>query len=62
MQLPYARAKGQTLEKVIIWMDTLHVPAGAGYVALSRVRKLDDLFFMTETCREEYKPMLPDDC
>ena len=51
------KSQGQTLEKVIVWMDSATAPAGAAYVALSRVRRLTDLYFMTRTYQEQYKPV-----
>lgn len=32
------KSQGQQLNKIILWMDSLYVPEGAGYVALSRVQ------------------------
>ena len=46
------KAQGQTLEKAILWFDIDHIPPGTGYVALSRVRRLTDVLFLTplKTC------------
>ena len=41
------KAQGQTLEKAILWFDIDHIPPGTGYVALSRVRRLTDVLFLT---------------
>ena len=38
-------------------MDSATVQAGAAYVALSRLRGLTDLYFMTRTYQEQYKPV-----
>ena len=52
------KCQGQTLEEVIIWMDAKRVPAaGAAYVALSKVRRLENLYFLTETFKEQYRPV-----
>ena len=59
--LTICKTQGQTLERAILWMDSLHVPAGAAYVALSRVKRMQDLYFMTRTFREQYKPVTVDE-
>ena len=41
------KAQGQTLEKAILWLDIDHIPPGTAYVALSRVRRLADIVFIT---------------
>lgn len=38
------KIQGQTLRKVIIWLDCPYVPRGTAYVALSRLRTLEDLY------------------
>ena len=40
------KSQGQTLPKAILWFDKDNIPPGTGYVALSHVRKLDDIFFL----------------
>lgn len=55
--LTICKSQGQTLDKVIIWMDSMRVPSGAGYVALSRVRRMKDLYFLTRTFPDQYKPV-----
>ncbi len=59
--LTICKTQGQTLERAIVWMDSLHMPAGAAYVALSRVKQMQDLYFMTQTFREQYKPVTIDE-
>ena len=49
-----SKIQGQTLEKVITWLDAPTTPAGTAYVALSRVRKLSDLFFMTPVSTTQF--------
>ena len=41
------KAQGQTLPKAILWFDQDTIPPGTAYVALSRVRKLNDVSFLT---------------
>ena len=55
--LTICKSQGQTLPNVILWFDCTYVPAGAAYVALSRVRKLDNLRFLTETVPWQYTPV-----
>lgn len=40
------KAQGQTLKKVIIWFDIDKIPPGTAYVALSRVKTLNDISFL----------------
>ena len=40
------KMQGQTLSKIVLWLDCKTVPEGAAYVALSRIRRLDDLLFL----------------
>jgi hypothetical protein len=54
------KSQGQTLPEVVIWMDAKIVPAGAAYVALSRVKRLENLFFLTETAKDQYRPAADD--
>ena len=48
---------GQTLRKVIIWLDCPFVPRGTAYVALSRLRTLQDLYFMVYGNPEQFLPV-----
>ena len=41
------KAQGQTLDKVAVWFDVDNIPPGTAYVALSRVKKLTDVYFLT---------------
>ena len=41
------KAQGQTLGKVAIWFDVDNISPGTAYVALSRVKKLTDVYFLT---------------
>lgn len=49
--------KGQTLESAIVWLDSRIVPAGGAYVALSRIRKMDNLRFLVSSERIQYNPV-----
>ena len=51
------KIQGQNLGKIILWLDTPLVPKGSAYVALSRIRHLKDLFFITKTHSEQYRPI-----
>ena len=50
------KIQGQTLSKIVVWLDCKTVPNGAAYVALSRIRQLDDLLFLV---MPESKQMTP---
>lgn len=52
--LTICKAQGQTLENLILWLDCPTVPAGAAYVALSRVKRLVNLNFLVETVPSQY--------
>ena len=45
------------MSEVVIWMDAKTVVAGAAYVALSRVKRLENLYFVMETAKEQYCPV-----
>jgi ATP-dependent exoDNAse (exonuclease V) alpha subunit len=51
LRLAYAntmcKAQGQTLDKAALWFDIENIPPGTAYVALSRVKKLADIYFIT---------------
>jgi hypothetical protein len=51
------KAQGQTLEKAILWFDKDNIPPGTTYVALSRVRKLTDVVFLTPLKTCFFKPV-----
>ena len=51
------KVQGQNLGKIILWLDSPCVPHGSAYVALSRIRQLQDLYFATQTDPEQYKPI-----
>ena len=51
------KIQGQTLGKIIVWLDCPSVPQGTAYVTLSRLRKLDDLFFMVYGSPNQFLPV-----
>lgn len=55
--LTITKAQGQTLESAIVWLDSRIVPAGGAYVALSRIRKMDNLRFLVSSERIQYNPV-----
>ena len=40
------KAQGQTLDKALVWFDIDVIPPGTAYVALSKVRSCDDIYFI----------------
>ena len=40
------KAQGQTLQKAVLRFDIDRIPPGTAYVALSRVKTLNDIFFL----------------
>ena len=51
------KIQGQNLGKIILWLHCPFVPNGTAYVALSRIRRLKDLYFISKTDPEQYKPI-----
>jgi ATP-dependent exoDNAse (exonuclease V) alpha subunit len=51
------KAQGQTLTKAILWFDIDNIPPGTAYIALSRVRNLADLLFVTPLKTLYFKPV-----
>ena len=51
------KAQGQTLHEVVIYFDVDTVPCGSAYVAVTRVRRLSTLFFLTEPKPVHFKPV-----
>ena len=52
------KAQGQTLPKAILWFDLDNIPPGTAYVALSRVKKLCDVLFVTPLRVSLFKPVV----
>lgn len=50
IRLAYAntmcKVQGQTVKKAILWFDIDNIPPGTGYVAMSRVKSLQDVRFL----------------
>ena len=61
LRLAYAntmcKAQGQTLAKAALWFDIENIPPGSAYVALSRVKKLEDIFFITRLKPTFFRPV-----
>ena len=61
LRLAYAntmcKAQGQTLPKAALWFDIENIPPGSAYVALSRVKKLADIFFITPLKPAFFRPV-----
>jgi hypothetical protein len=55
--LTICKAQGQTLGQCIVWMDSDILGPGSGYVALSRVRTMNDIHFMTPLQQHHFKPV-----
>ena len=50
-----AKVQGQTLDHVTIWFDMMTLPYGCAYVAISRVRSLNNLWFLTRPLTTHFK-------
>lgn len=55
--LTICKSQGGTLPKVLLWLDSPVVPKGTAYVGLSRVRKLEDIRFVTRMLRAQITPV-----
>ena len=51
------KAQGQTLTKAVIWFDIDVIPPGTAYVALSRVKCQQDIYFMTRLKPHYFTPV-----
>lgn len=51
------KSQGATLSKVFLWLDSPQVPLGTAYVGLSRVRRLDDIRFVTRMIYTQVQPV-----
>ncbi len=51
------KSQGQTLEKVVLDFDDQYFEAGQAYVALSRARRLGDIYFQSPITPEVLKPL-----
>lgn len=51
------KAQGQTLAKVVLWFDIETIPPGTAYVALSRVKSRDDIYFLNKLKPNYFSPV-----
>ncbi len=51
------KAQGQTLSKVVLWFDIDTIPAGTAYVALSRVKNRNDIYFLNKLQPKYFTPV-----
>ena len=54
------KAQGQTLQKAVLWFDIDRIPPGTAYVALSRVKTLDDIYFLSPLRTKFFTPVTRD--
>ena len=52
------KTQGANIKKLIVWFDCPTVPSGMGYVALSRVRKSEDIKIPTPIVADQLTPAL----
>ena len=52
------KTQGANIKKLIVWFDCPTVPKGMGYVALSRVRKSEDITILTPMVADQLTPAL----
>ena len=52
------KTQGANIKKLIVWFDCPTVPSGMGYVALSRVRKSEDIKIMSLMVADQLTPAL----
>ena len=52
------KTQGANIKKLIEWFDCTTVPSGMGYVALSRIRKSEDIKIMTPMVADQLTPVL----
>ncbi len=51
------KSQGQTLDNVVVWFDTNNLGQGAAYVALSRVKSLKSIKFLTPLQMSHFHPV-----
>ena len=52
------KTQGANIRKLLVWFDCPTVPSGMGYVALSRVRKSEEIKIMTPIVADQLNPAL----
>ena len=55
--LTICKCQGQTLQSAIVWIDCASLGEGSVYVALSRVKTLQDIRFLTALKGSHFKPV-----
>ena len=60
--LTICNAQGQTLSKALIWFDVDYVPMAPGYVAISRLKNLNDMLLLTPLKVTHFRPNTVQDC
>ena len=53
------KVQGQTLQKAVLWLDIDRIPPGTAYVALSRVKMLNDIYFLSPLRTNFITPVRP---
>ena len=51
------KSQGQTLNNIIVWFDMACVGPGAAYVALSRVKTINSIKFLTPLQMSHFQPV-----
>ena len=51
------KSQGQTLQNVVVWFDTVNIGQGGAYVALSRVKTLESIKFLTPLLMSHFHPV-----
>ena len=55
--LTIPKAQGQTIDNCVVWLDSQIVAPGAGYVAFSRCKTLQNMRFMVAVRKEQVTPV-----
>lgn len=55
--LTICKSQGQTLDNVVVWFDTETLGSGTAYVALSRVKSLQNIAFLTPLQLSHFRPV-----
>ena len=56
--LTICKCQGQTLSSAIVWLDRNRIGEGLAYVALSRVKTLNDIKFLVPLKISQFKPVV----
>lgn len=52
------KSQGQTLENVVVWFDCERLGPGTAYVALSRVKRMQNIKFLTPLMMSHFQPVM----